>query len=222
MSEAFVVELLAMSKRQLVNRDGEDRLPQSGAIVIDSDFTFPAGPIFGMIDEPIIDTFMIDTETRAIEPLGDDVDRNQHWLEPVSRLSALVLDWLAHRDVSVAEQAYATVSLTPANAVNDEAHFDDGLYDPNAGVGAVAVVGTGAGPRVATTPLHYDRLRPGTLVEVTKEQQQAFCDGSIGRTDIPARQVALFPQFAQLHSGPGPVPTEQVRQLMVYRVATVP
>ena len=113
-------------------------------------------------------------------------------------------------------------SITAATDVNDDPHFDDGMFSPDAGVGVVAVVGDGDGPKVATSPLPHRHLQPNTLVEVDEQQKQAFRSGSISSVDVPGGTVAVFPQFVQLHSGPGPIPNAVVRQLMVFRVGTIP
>ncbi len=214
-------DALRMSKQQLADVGQPDEVVQVGAEVLTTNIQFPAVPDELMIAEPSITTFMIDTVNCSIEPLGDDIHQTSYWTGPIDRLSVLVLDRLEKSGIKIATQAFATGSLTPGNAVNDEPHFDDSLFEPTAGVGAVAVVGSGAGPRVATTPLSGVHLRAGTLVEVSERQRSDFTAGVTESMNVDQNRVALFPQFAQLHSGPGPI-VAPMRQLMVFRVNTVP
>ena len=210
-----------MSKQQLVDAGEPHELVQIGPECFAQRLSFPPEPPDQTLAEPVITTFMVDTSDRSIESLEDQSDHTSFWLPQVEWLTALVLDRLDEHGVTVASQAFATVSLTHGNDVNDEPHFDDGMFEPLAGVGAVAVVGSGDGPRVATTPLPANRPRPGTLVEVSGSNKADFVDQTINHVSVDDGVVALFPQFAQLHSGPGPI-AEEVRQLMVFRVGTVP
>jgi len=223
-SELSTSDYLRLSKAELIEQGTGDFIVQVGATEIGH--RFPIKQVLDveqaqLLDEPFIDTFVVDVVGRSVTALGSDADLNARWAPQVARFVDLVLDWLADASVDLAAQAFVTVSVTRGEEVNGEAHFDDGMFEPSAGVGAVAIVGDVAGCLVATTPLAQPTPRPNTLLTVDADQVAAFDGGATPRQRFPAEQVVIFPQFAQLHSGPGPQ-DGGIRHLMVMRVGTRP
>lgn len=223
-----VQDVLRLDKAQYVAAgltDEECVLLQTGACFVDG-FELPASAAIAAargLDEAIIETFMVSTNrTGEITALGTDEELAHHWKPSVERLTEAVLAWLRAENITVAETAFVSASITRADQVNDEPHFDDGLFDPLAGVGFVAVMGDGAGPKVATSPLPCSVLAANTLLEVTESEKASLHSGAIQHQEADANQIAAFPQFAQLHCGPGPIDGAELRNLMVFRVETVP
>lgn len=178
------------------------------------------------VDDMMIETFVASADG-SITPAGDDEDANQIWMPVVESFTATVLAAAAKAGVRFDGDAYVTASITPVEDVAGMPHFDDDLYNANEGVGFVAIAGRIGGPRVACAPIECASLRSPTQVPVDDDTAQRFLRGGLDRHTAGADRIVVFPQFAQLHSGPPLAEdpdscAEPARHLLVFRAGTLP
>lgn len=218
-----VSELLGLTKQSLFDLAGDDHIVQSGGEVLDPSFAMPDVQSLVAASLPSIETFIVSSGDRSVMPIGMHEPLNDAWMPAVSAVADSVFAWLDEHGISLAGDAYITASITPADEVNGEAHFDDDQFDASSGAGVFAIVGDTAGPRALNAPLPYPNIkapRPLTLDEAMKAD---FESGNLQPISFNANELVLMPQFGQLHSGPGPCGTaEQARHLIVFRGETVP
>ena len=218
-----VLEHLQLTKRDLVERVGDGRVSQSGATIVRSGFPVPEIDPSLLHTIPSIETFVVSQADRSISSTGTNGPLNEAWMPTVEALASTVFHWLDEHGVGVRGDAYITASITPADDVNGEAHFDDDQFAPADGVGVVAIVADRDGSRVANSPVLLEGVRSPRPLVIDEGLKAAFADGEIDHDRFDAHTLVLFPQFGQLHSGPGPCGSaEEVRHLLVFRASTVP
>lgn len=205
-----IARWLNHSKRSFLDACPPGELVQTGACEL-GDFVLPEVSSNG---ETSIETFAV-SEDGDLEPLGDPAIAAQ-WMPAAESFIATVLDSLSEAGVEVVAPGYLTASLTPVDEVNGELHFDDEQVDDGAGVGVVAIVATHDGSRLVRTPIGCTRADHSLPLEAST----APADAHIQRCD--ADRIIVFPQFAQLHSGPGPLAATGMRHMFVFRAATRP
>lgn len=218
-----VLEHLHLTKRELAEASGEGHILQTGAIVLDDSFAVPRIDPSLVPALPSIETFVVSGHDRSIAAMGSNQPLNDAWMPTVEALAGVVFRSLDEHQVMVAGDAYITASITPASDVNDQAHFDDDQFNPDDGVGVVAIVADLDGSRVATGTVALEQIRPPLPLTLDERTIESFSAGTIERAAFGPHTVVLFPQFGQLHSGPGPCGgATDVRHLLVLRAATAP
>ena len=220
MSDSVTVHVL-LTKQELFDHAGTGRITQTGGVVIDENFTLPdvAEHVTAL---PSIETFVV-SQDGSLSSTGTNELLSEAWRPAVERLAAQVRSWAQLGGINFVGDSYVTASLTRASEVNGEAHFDDDQFDPRAGSGLVAIVGDLGGPRVAAGAIDHDEIAAPRPVVANEEMKAAFTKGELVSTAYGANELVVFPQFAQLHAGPGPCGTaDEVRHLLVYRAATAP
>lgn len=217
-----VREHLRLTKSELLDASAPGVIPQTGATTIGTGFSVPN--VYGDLSValPSIETFVVSTTDGSIAPTGTKAELNNAWTPVVSAMAEAVFSWLADGDIALTGDAYVTASITRASEVNGEAHFDDDMYSPNEGVGFVAIAADRQGSRVCTEPLKRvtEQRRPLLSADEFKAEFEA---GKLPHETFEPNTLVAFPQFGQLHAGPGPCGTgTEVRHLLVFRAATVP
>ncbi len=211
-----------LSKQELLDRSEAGFVEQVGAEIVDDSFELPQVERSLITSLPSIETFVVSPD-RSMMATGMNELLNAAWEGSARRLIDIVFDWATAAGVEVLGDSYLTMSITPADQVNGEAHFDDAQFDPGQGVGLVAIVGDLGGSSVASAPIPHSEIRPHQQLSTTAAMVSAFAYGGYGRADFAANQVIVLPQFGQLHSGPGPCGSpDELRHLMVFRAATAP
>jgi hypothetical protein len=218
-----VLKHLRLTKLHLVERAGDGRVSQSGATVVDSGFPVPEIDPALPHALPSIETFVVAQADRSISSMGVNGPLNEAWMPTVEALASTVFQWLDERGVALHGDAYITASITRANEVSSEAHFDDDQFAPADGVGVVAIVADRDGSRVANSAVLLEGVRAPRPLVLDDDLKAAFVDGAIDQDRFGAHTLVLFPQFGQLHSGPGPCGSaDEVRHLLVFRGSTLP
>ena len=213
-----------MTKQALFDLAGDGHIIQSGGEVLDPNFAVPNVSAMVTVAAPSIETFIVNHTTRTAAPIGVNDDLNSAWMSAVQAMANAVFGWLDSHDLAIAGDAYITTSITAANEVNGEAHFDDDQFIANSGAGVFAIVGDLAGPRALNSPLPYRQLKAPHPLTLDDEVKADFEDAkTLNPVSFGAGELVLMPQFGQLHSGPGPCGTaDQRRHLMVFRAETQP
>lgn len=196
---------------------------QSGGTVLDNSFALPNVANEVGVALPSIETFLVSATDRSIMALGTNDEVNAAWLPAVAAMAETVGSWLDQNGIALAADAFITASITAADEVNGEAHFDDDQFGATDGVGVFAIVGDLVGPRALTSPLPYSEVTAPHPLVVDDELKAAFAADAFDTVRFGANELVAFPQFGQLHSGPGPCGTpDQRRHLLVFRGATLP
>jgi len=213
-----------MTKRDLFDSGASGELTQTGMAYVGEPISVPPVPVDTGRTGPSIDMFVIDGTTGACTPTGTNAELNAAWLPTVETLATAVLRTVGDHGVKLVGDAYVTTSITPLDLVAENPHFDDDQFQPEEGVGLAAIVADQAGPHIACSPIAHEPVRAPHPLVVTSEHESDFHEGNIVRQSGAAHRVVVFPQFGQLHAGPGPIKTEQhsVRHLLVLRAATHP
>jgi len=221
---------------------GQD-LAQVGAAVLTGEFPVPlpgpSDPVAPRGGEATIETFVSDHQGGTAAAMGDDVDVAAWWQATVDDLVDRVLAALRPHGVQLDGPIYVTTSATPIDQVIAEPHLDDDQFEPEAGVGLVAIAASHDGPRLARGALAAPRaMANGPLGLDQSDLDQWFepdeeAPGASHRVQgTGADRVVLFPRFGQLHAGP-PLAANSaagasggggggVRNLLVLRADTVP
>lgn len=197
-------------------------MTQTGGDTIADSFELPqiGQEVYGSL--PSIETFVLSAD-RTLVATGSNEALNTAWTPTIERLVESVLRWVIDMGVELVGDSYITASITAANEVNGEAHFDDDQFDPAAGAGFVAIVGDLGGTRVAGEPIPHDEVRSYQALTASDAMKAEFAQGGFGRIDYAPNQLVALPQFGQLHSGPGPCGSaDEVRHLVVLRASTAP
>lgn len=218
-----VSDLVGLTKQALFDQAGDDHIVQSGGEVLDPSFAMPDVGSAVAVSLPSIETFVVSANDRSVMPIGMNDELNNAWRPAVSAMADAVLGWLDEHGISLAGDAYITASITPADEVNGDAHFDDDQFAPQTGAGVFAIVGDLAGPRALAEPLPYPNIKAPRPLTLDEDLKAEFESGNLQPISFNANELVLMPQFGQLHSGPGPCGTaEQARHLIVFRGETVP
>lgn len=216
-----VIAHVQQTKQALFDHAGPGWITQTGGVIIDQNFVLP-----DVTDHvtalPSIETFVVSADG-SVTSTGTDGDLNNAWQPIVERLAAHVLAWAQASGVEIVGDSYVTASVTKANEVNGEAHFDDDQFNPQSGSGLVAIVGDRDGPRIAAEPIPHVDIHAPRPVVATEALKTAFAEGEIGSIAYGPNELVALPQFAQLHAGPGCCGSaSEVRHLLVYRASTAP
>jgi len=219
-----VSDLVGSTKQALFDQAGDEHIVQSGGEVLDSSFAVPNISASVSVPPPSIETFVVSGADRTVSPIGMNSELNDAWMPAVSAMADAVFGWLDDHGISLDGDAYITTSITSAPEVNGEAHFDDDQFNASSGAGVFAIVADRAGPRALDAPLPYPTVvAPHPLVLDEDLKAEFSGDGRLRPVSFNANELVLFPQFGQLHSGPGPCGTaEERRHLLVFRGETRP
>ncbi len=223
------------------NGNGLD-VAQIGAAVLGSAFPMPipasGDPVAPADGEATIETFVVDGSGSA-EAMGSNGAIGAWWRSSVEALAGRVVEALAAHGVEIDGPIYVTASATSLDQVIAEPHLDDDQFEPEAGVGLVAIAASHDGPRLARGALAAPRaMANGPLGLDQSDLDQWFepdeeAPGASHRVQgTGADRVVLFPRFGQLHAGP-PLAANSaagaseggsggVRNLLVLRADTVP
>jgi len=214
--------MLTASKQELFDDAGPGRLQQSGAVLIATGFELPSIDREIPQTMPSIEMFVVNPRG-DITPTGSNDALNEAWRPAVERLATSVFAWLDANNVQLASDAYVTASITPADQVSGDPHFDDDQFAACDGVGVAVVVADRRGSRVAREPVDHVEVRAPHPVVVDEDLKLSFERGEIAHDSFEAGDVIVFPQFGQIHAGPGPVgSSDDVRHLLVLRAPTIP
>lgn len=215
---------LALTKAELLAIGGEGVVHQTGGALIDGpvDIADLSGQ-FPDLSAPLIETFLIGADG-SCSPTGTD----QRLIDAVAATAASVAEQtlaaLERFAVSLELPGYLTASVTPVEQVTSTPHADDDQFMPDDGVGIVAVVGDGLGPRIAIDPVPHLPTRPGLPLDFGPDAADRFDDGSIRSQQVAANRLVVLPQFGQLHAGPTATPNDhqrRVRTLFVFRLRSL-
>lgn len=218
----LVTSLLRASKQELFDQAGSGRLEQSGAVVISTGFDLPSIDPAVPLTMPSIEMFVAGTDG-TFAPTGANAALNAAWEPAIRNLCEIVFEWLQSTGVELAGDAFVTASITPASDVSGNPHFDDDQFVANAGTGIAVVVADRAGSRIACAPIAHDDISAPHPLTVDETTAAEFTSGVLSQQSFDAGDVIAFPQFGQLHAGPGPVGSgDEVRHLLVLRAATMP
>ncbi|MEM9655571.1 MAG: hypothetical protein AAGA65_26025 [Actinomycetota bacterium] len=202
--------------------NGSSQAAQFGGGYLEGTIDLPEPPP-GLARGPHIDMFVCGADG-SCEPTGSNQDLIALWQPAVQDFAGTVYSAMAAAGVTLAPVAYVTASLTPGTDIIGDAHFDDDQYLPDAGVGLVAILGSDAGPRVATEPIAVVDARPGLPMAVEETAFARFAAGRLAHQQAGPGRIVVFPQFGQLHAGPALAATDPTatRRLLVMRAETVP
>lgn len=204
---------------------GERALRQTGAAYLVDGPSEPAlaWPTEVIADEPLIETFVVDAEGTCM-PTGSDAALIDAWRPAATQLASTVLAATTAMSIPVVGPAYLTATVTPADQITGLAHFDDDVFLPTAGAGFVAIIGSLAGPRVATQPVPQAQPRPGAQLTLSDGEIERFETGDLASQSAAPDRIVAFPQFGQLHAGPriARARSDEMRHLLVFRAATAP
>lgn len=238
-SEALAATLRS-TKAELASIGTAGEIHQTGAACVARDFPLPdldqlSATALGdnksdsESPEAIIDMFVVDG-AGTITPTGSNEELNRWWQPAVESMSVLVLNSLAQHGIAVRGPTYVTASLTPTALIEGKAHFDDDMFMPGDGVGAVAIVGDIDGPRIACAPIRVDCPPAGAPLTLSDTIVEEFAAGQIAHQQARPESVTIFAQFGQLHAGPALADCSSaaaaripsLRRLLVLRAATEP
>jgi len=224
---AIFATILGADKRSFVKESSEgSTIDQHGATLITPNQPFPGWPSFdpatlAALHEAVIETYVITGDEPAMA-LSNNEPFVSTWLHLATWLGSALRVALSNHGLGIAGPSYVTASLTATALLEGQAHIDDDAFVPDDNVGVVAIVGQHVGPRIATQTLAPKALRPMSQVQYMDDVLQAFQIGAIDHCVAPADQIAVFPQFGQLHAGPGSDPLASLtpwRQLLVFRAS---
>ncbi len=174
---------------------------QAGAAYIGGRFEVPVTP-FGLTGgEPAIETFVVHADG-PIAPTGENHDLIDLWQPSAQLMADAVLAACARFGIELVEPGYLTASALPLNRVSHEPHFDDDQYTPSDGVSVVAIVANHAGTRTTDVAIEVTDLAAGAPISLPPETQDSFDNGRHPSEESEPERIVIFPQFAQLHSGP--------------------
>ncbi len=223
-------EWFRWSKQQLVDHKPDGFVHQTGCAYLASELALPNASHLAeglcATGETLIETFMVSADadgsgSRA-EPTGSDASLIEMWRPAVEEFLTRMDQACNDLGIERRGMSYLTASVTPASEVIGLPHFDDGQYIANDGVGLVGIVGDTAGSRVATEPVAHLPTRPGLPLDIDDQVIDDFFAGRVAQQHSDPNRIVVFPQFAQLHSGPqlsGGM-LDHVRCMLVYRAAT--
>jgi len=223
-------------------------LAQVGAAVLSGEFSVPhsgpSDPVVPRGGEATIETFVGDRGGGLAAAMGGDDDVAAWWQDTVDRLVGRVLEALGPLGVQLGGPIYVTTSATPIDQVIAEAHLDDDQFDPEAGVGVVAIAASHDGPRLARGALACPRAMANGPLGLDQSDLDRWFETDEGAGGMSHRvqgtgsdRVVLFPRFGQLHAGPplaanaadrgdgdgdGGDAGDGVRSLLVLRADTIP
>ncbi len=216
---------LRLSKLELFERTEANTICQTGGAYVGDPIAVPdLSDRFSELEEPIIETFLV-SEDGSCAPTGNNDQLIDSTAPLAHRMAAATLEALTGAGVRLSGPGYLTASVSPLSHVANEAHFDDDQFDPDSGVGAVAILADCNGPRIAVEPVSITPGRPGLPLDCADATIAAFGSGSAGIQQADPHRIIVFPQFGQLHAGPTPSSLEgqrPVRTLLVFRMTTVP
>lgn len=210
-----------------VDGDAPGRLTQPGGACLPVPFAVrvpgPDDPVFPADGQPVIELFIVGRDG-AVEATGSDPSVGGWWQAEVEALVTEVRTTTAAAGIELVEPISVTASATPADRVVGDPHLDDDRFEPDDGVGLVAIAASHRGPRLVTGELACRALRPGLPVEPEPGERDRF--GAAGDLQqAPPDRIVVFARFGQLHAGPRPdrsASSQEARSLLVLRAGTRP
>lgn len=223
-------EWFGWSKQQLVDHTADGLVHQTGAAYLPGDIALPdashlAEQLCGR-GETLIETFMIsggaDGSSQSVDSTGSDAELIDLWTPAVEAFLTRMNEACDNLGIERTGMSYLTASVTPASEVIGLPHFDDAQFNPTEGVGLVGIVGDIAGSRVATQPVPHLPTQPGLPLDIDEQIIDGFYAGQVAQQHSLPNRIVVFPQFAQLHSGPqlSGGTADRVRCMLVYRATT--
>lgn len=223
--DRFAALLCRRKAEVVIEVSGESAISQLGAARLDGgvrppwpEFVEPVRP-----DRSVIETFVCHPD--RVEPTGSDEATAAAWTPMAAFVNTRIRSALETFGVELCGDAFLTASRTPRGMHDGVPHVDDDLFEPDHGLGVVAILATLAGPTIAGAPLPHRTPRPGERLTFDPTAVAAFASETRPRTVCAADELILFPQFGQLHAGPsaGDLPRHaDERQLLVFRSPTRP
>jgi len=210
-----------MNRADFLAVGDSNHVVQAGGAYLPS--PFPMGTLDSPpLQESAIETFVVDAEGRCTAT-GGAPTLSEQWQSDAEVMAASVLGAAEYLGIDIAGPSYLTASLTPLSLVTDTPHCDIDQYDPQSGIDLVAIAASDNGPRLCFEPLKHGPVRAGLPI-VFSEDIEHFADGTKAVQQAEAHRIVIFPQFAQLHSGPcqQDLPVSGQRNLFVFRATTVP
>jgi hypothetical protein len=194
---------------------------QAGAAYIGGRFELPGTPFQLTNGEPAIETFVVRSGS-SIAPTGDNHDLIDLWQPSAQLMADMVVAACANFGIELVEPGYLTASAVPLDRVSHEPHFDDDQFSPSDGVSIVAIVSNYGGTRCTTVPIEVPSVPPGAPIALPAQTQDSFYEGHHPSEESEPKRIVIFPQFAQLHSGPILANTDPtvLRTLYVLRFKT--
>jgi hypothetical protein len=223
-----IAGVLRGPRSALVAGDGPaDRLAQPGGACLPGSFPVPMpgpdDPVFPVDGEPVIEMFIVGRDG-MVEATGPDPSLARWWRADVEALIDRVRSAAAAVGVELVEPISITASATPADRVVGDPHLDDDRFEPDEGVGLVAVAASHLGPRLEVGELACRALRAGLPVELEPGEVERFA-GAGSLQQAPPDRIVVFARFGQLHAGPVPTSeasAREARNLLVLRAGTRP
>jgi hypothetical protein len=215
---------LRMSKAQLADcSHGTDELLQTGAAYIGEEFLVPNIEFSDEDDAAAIETFVVDTSGKCTAT-GQNDRLIAVLLPTANRMARQVIASLGDHGVVLDGDLFLTGSVTAADQVSTTPHFDDELFVPGDGVGIAAIAANLEGPRIACSALRIGPIRQSLPIGFDQQTVDDFDSGQITTQQGSANRIVVFPQFAQLHSGPTIKDAQPgtTRTMFVLRARTTP
>lgn len=235
MSELHPVELnrefaqhFGLTKQELLDRVPDADLAfQTGGAYLPGELSLPSLSTVPDVPETRIETFIVSPDGQA-SATGTDTELIDAWMPAVDGLIQRIRAACIEMAIALDGDSYLTASITPLPEVLGVPHFDDQQFNADDGVGLVAIVADLDGSRVATEPVPHHPSQPGMPLQVDDAVFESFAVGDITQQHTDANRIVVFPQFAQLHSGPPLAEAEAepepdgVRAMLVFRARTTP
>lgn len=213
-----------LSKQELLDQiPNADMAFQTGGAYLPGVLSLPKLALLSESLETRIETFIV-SPGGLTSSTGTDIEMIDAWMPSVEALIQRIQASCAEMEIVLEGDSYLTASVTPLPEVIDVPHFDDQQFTADDGVGLVAIVADLDGSCVATEPVPHHPAQPGMPLQVDEAVFASFAAGEIAQQHTDANRVVVFPQFAQLHSGPPLAETETdgVRAMLVFRARSTP
>ncbi len=225
--DAEFAQHFGRTKASLIDAASDTDLAiQTGGAYLPGVVSMPDATHMAVARETRIETFIVSADG-DVSPTGSDADLIELFTPTATEVARRILASCTQNDIILEGDSYLTASVTPVSEVIGDPHFDDQQFDAADGVGLVAIVADIDGSRVATEPVIHAGASTGLPLEVNDEVFEAFAVGDIAQQHTAANRIVVFPQFAQLHSGPPLASTTtgdngNVRCMVVFRARTAP
>ncbi len=210
-----------MTKAELVAASPEGHIDQPGGGYLGDrlEIPTPTAERVGETPEHRIETFLVGDD--GLTPTGDDQQLIEYFSPLATTMATQVLAALDAAQVRHSGTGYLSASLSPSPDLVGLPHVDDDRFDPEAGVGIVAILGTIEGPRIATEPVPCT-AQPGLPIGLNDDTIGQLRTGTIAFQQAEPSRIVLLPQFGQLHAGPDlrELTPPELRASLVLRITT--